>query len=235
MPEERPREIVGVVADIRNFSNPQSEMYVSFLQQPSIYPGYGTQPRLGRQLAIRVAGPMTGIAEAVQRAVHEIDPAQLVFDVKTMRQRVIDNYESEAFIGVFVAGFAGLALMLAAIGIYGVMSYTVAQRYHEIGIRMALGADRRRVLRMVLGSGLKLAMLGLVIAAIASAALKQVLSWLTFGVESTQPRTSPPQPPSSSPPCSPPRSPAAAPPQSTPPKPFAASERHCASRHHRPR
>jgi putative ABC transport system permease protein len=125
---------------------------------------------------------MTGIAEAVQRTVHEMDPAQLVFDVKTMRQRVIDNYESEAFIGVFIAGFAGLALLLAAIGIYGVMSYTVAQRYHEIGIRMALGADRRRVLRMVLGSGLKLALLGLAIAAIASAALKQVLSWLTFGV-----------------------------------------------------
>ncbi len=182
--EERPREIVGVIGDILDHSiEPRTEMYVSFLQQPAIYPGYGTQPRLGRQLAIRAAGPMTGIAETVQHAVRELDAGQLVFDVKTMRQRVAEKYDQETFLSVFVGAFAALALLLAAIGIYGVMSYTVAQRRHEIGIRMALGADRARVLWMVLGQGMKLTMAGVAVAMAVAAALSKVLAWLTFGVK----------------------------------------------------
>jgi len=184
VPDERPREIVGIIGDIRDHSlEPTTEVYVSFLQQPGAYPGYGTQPRLGRQLAIRTAGAMTGIAEAVQRVVRELDGGQLVFDVKTMEQRVAEKYDEETFLSVFIGAFSALALLLAAIGIYGVMSYTVAQRRHEIGIRMALGADRARVLWMVLGQGMRLAIGGLVIALAAAAALSRVLGWLTFGVK----------------------------------------------------
>jgi putative ABC transport system permease protein len=184
VPEERPREIVGIAGDIRQgVGEPRAEMYISFLQQPGIYPGYGTQPRLGRQLAIRSGGSMAGIAETVQRAVREMDPAQLVFDVKTMRERVLHNYDDEAFISAFIGAFAALALLLASIGIYGVMSYSVAQRRHEIGIRMALGADRSRVLWMMMSQGMKLTLVGLAIAVAAAAALSRVLAWLTFGVK----------------------------------------------------
>jgi putative ABC transport system permease protein len=184
IPDEQPRQIVGVVGDVTDFGqHPPTEMYVSFLQQPGFYPGYGTQPRLGRQLAIRVRGPMIGIAESVQRTVRDMDPAQLVFDVKTMRQRVTDRYDQETFLGVFIGAFAVLALLLAAVGIYGVMSYTVSQRRHEIGVRIALGAGRSRVVRMVLGQGVRLTMAGLAIAAAAAAILTRVLSWLTFGVK----------------------------------------------------
>ncbi len=183
-PDERPREIVGVAGDVTELGQrPGTEMYVSFLQQPGIYPGYGTQPRLGRQLAIRVEGSMNGIAESVQRTVRQMDPEQLVFDVKTMRQRMADRYDQETFIGVFVGAFAMLALLLAAVGIYGVMSYTVSQRRHEIGVRIALGAGRSRVVRMVLGQGVKLTVAGLAIAAVAVAILTRVLAWLTFGVQ----------------------------------------------------
>ena len=126
-------------------------MFVSFLQQPDIYPGYGTQPRLGRQ-------------------------------------RIVDQYDEATFISVFLGGFAMLALLLAAIGIYGVMSYTVAPRRHEIGIRIALGADRARILRLVWGHGIKLTVAGVIVAAVLSAALHRVLVWLTFGV-ATSPAT----------------------------------------------
>jgi putative ABC transport system permease protein len=184
VPEERPREIVGIIGDIRDHSlEPKTEMYVSFLQQPNMYPGYGTQPRLARQLAIRTGGSMAGIADTVQRAVRELDAGQLVFDVKTMQQRIAEKYDQETFLSVFIGAFASLALLLAAIGIYGVMTYTVAQRRHEIGIRMALGADRTRVLWMVLGQGMKLTMTGLMIAMAVAAALSKVLAWLTFGVK----------------------------------------------------
>jgi putative ABC transport system permease protein len=125
---------------------------------------------------------MTGIGEAIQREVRELDAGQLVFDVKTMQQRVAEKYDEETFLSVFIGAFAMLALLLAAIGIYGVMSYTVAQRRHEIGIRMALGADRARVLRMILGEGMRLTAAGLVIALAAAAGLSRVLAWLTFGV-----------------------------------------------------
>jgi putative ABC transport system permease protein len=181
--EERPRQIVGVVSDVLDQSTePRPEMYVSFVQQPELYPGYGTQPRLGRQLVIRTGGLATGIAERVQKMVREMDPAQLVFDVKTMKQRMAETYDGETFIGTFLGAFAGLALLLAAIGIYGVMSYTVAQRRHEIGVRIALGADRARILRLVLKQGMGLTAVGLAIAAAASVALSRLIGWLTFGV-----------------------------------------------------
>ena len=184
VPDERPREIVGVVGNVYDLGErPATEMYVSFLQQPADYPGYGAQPRLGRQLAIRTNGAATGIAEMVQRTVREMDPAQLVFDVKTMRQRVAERYDQETFLGIFIGAFAALALLLAAVGIYGVMSYSVSQRRHEIGVRIALGAGRPKLVRMVLGHGLKLTVAGLAIAGVAAAGLIRVLSWLTFGVE----------------------------------------------------
>src|SRR5262249_27730545 len=146
-------------------NEPTPEIYVSFLQQPAVYPAYGAQPRLGRQLMIRTTADQATMAESVEKIVRDLDSAQMVFDSKSMRQRIRDWYSGETFLSTFLGVFSGLALLLAAIGIYGVMSYAVTQRRSEIGIRMVLGAERGNVLRMILAHGLGLTIAGLLLAA----------------------------------------------------------------------
>jgi putative ABC transport system permease protein len=132
--------------------------------------------------------PLT-LAEAVKRAVWKVDPEQSVFDIQTMEQRVLNTIWQQRLAGVVFALFAGLALALAAVGIYGVMSYAVSQRTREIGVRMALGAQVPDVLKMVLGEGLKLTLTGVAIGLIAALTMAQLMKSLLYGVGAIDPLT----------------------------------------------
>jgi len=140
-------------------------------------------------LAVRTKVEPLILAEAVKRAVWKVDPEQSVFDIQTMERRVLNTIWQQRLAGVVFALFAGLALALAAVGIYGVMSYAVSQRTREIGVRVALGARVPDVLKMVLGEGLKLTLIGVAIGLIAALAMAQLMKSLLYGVGAIDPLT----------------------------------------------
>jgi putative ABC transport system permease protein len=129
------------------------------------------------------------LATAVRNQVWEIDRDQPVSQIRTMEEIVASAVARQRFSMVLLGVFAGLALVLAAVGIYGVMSYSVAQRTREIGIRMALGARRGDVLRMTIGQGLKLVGAGVGLGLLAAVILTRVMSSLLFGISATDPLT----------------------------------------------
>jgi len=129
------------------------------------------------------------LAATVRQTVWEIDKDQPVSNIRTMEEILLQSIARQRFSMLLLAIFAGVALILAAVGIYGVMSYSVAQRTHEIGIRMALGAQTGTVLKLAVGYGLKLVVAGVVIGLIAAFALTRVMSTLLFGVTATDPAT----------------------------------------------
>jgi len=129
------------------------------------------------------------MANALRLAVQAVDPDMPLFDVASMEQLVYKSVATPRFNAFLLAGFACLALILAAVGIYGVTSYSVTQRTHEIGIRMALGAERSDVLRMVVRQSLRLAALGTVLGLVAALGVTRVLSSMLFGVQPTDPLT----------------------------------------------
>jgi putative ABC transport system permease protein len=140
-------------------------------------------------LAVRTKVEPLMLAEAVKRAVWKVDPEQSVFDIQTMEQRVLNTIWQQRLAGIVFALFAGLALALAAVGIYGVMSYAVSQRTREIGVRVALGARVPDVLKMVLGEGLKLTLIGVAIGLIAALVMAQLMKSLLYGVGAIDPLT----------------------------------------------
>jgi len=147
-------QIVGVYGDVHNGGVRREgfpEIDVPFWQSP--WPSAG--------FAVRTFGDPAGMTKSIAAVVHTLDPELPLDQVKTMDQLVHESLASDRFSTVLFASFAGLALLLAAIGIYGVMSFAVAQRTHEIGLRIALGAGPRQVLRLVIGEGMLLALIGL--------------------------------------------------------------------------
>jgi len=140
-------------------------------------------------IAARVHGDPLAFAAPVQDAVHSLDADLPLFDLTTLDSRIQLNTVTQRMGGVFVGAFGVVSLVLAAIGIYGMLAYTTRQRTHEIGIRMALGAEPRDVLRLVLRQGLSLALLGLSIGLVLSFALTRALSSQLFGVSATDPLT----------------------------------------------
>jgi predicted permease len=175
--------IVGVVADVKHLG-PDKEV------RPELYfPDSQTALYTDPVLAVRTTIEPARMAADVRREVAARDPDQPVYEVMTMEQRLANSIALRRNSMLLFAIFAAIALIIAAIGIYGVISYSVGQRTHEIGIRMALGAERRDVLILVLKQGLKLISAGVTIGLIASLALTRVMKNLLFEVSATDPPT----------------------------------------------
>jgi predicted permease len=169
----------------------QDSDYNHLGQKPQAYfylPLFQSQDRRVAILA-RVPGDPLAFARPVQDAVHSLDADLPLFDLTTLDSRIQLDTTTQRMGGVFVGGFGIVALILAGIGIYGVLAYTTRQRTHEIGIRMALGAEPHDVLRLVLRQGLTLAALGLAIGLAACFALTRALSSQLFGISATDPLT----------------------------------------------
>ena len=170
-------EIVGVAGDVRHRSL-EGEVY-QMMYVPTL--------RVGRtNLVVRTTSPdPLALASAVRGEVAAVDRDQPVSAVRTMEEVVSGSVVQQRFRTLLLAAFAGVALLLAGVGIYGVMSYGVAMRTNEIGVRMALGAGAADILKMVVGQGMALALAGVGVGLLAALALTRVLSSLLFGVAAT--------------------------------------------------
>ncbi|HEY2017465.1 MAG TPA: ABC transporter permease [Bryobacteraceae bacterium] len=168
--------IIGVVGDVKDFGlDSEQTMDLYF---PSLLPQY---------LVVRTGGDAATLAAAVRREVQAVDAELPISDVSTMEEIVTKSASSRRWTMALLAVFAGLALILALVGVYGVMSWSVAQRTREIGVRMALGAGRGQVMGMMLRYGLKLSVAGLTIGMAGAMALRRVLAGLVFGVSPADP------------------------------------------------
>jgi predicted permease len=145
---------------------------------------YRPTPNAGYQVARTTGDPAT-VARAMAKRMHELDPSLTVFDVQTMSDRMSASMARQRFATTMLGAFAAFALVLAVVGIYGVMSHLVAQGSHDIGIRMALGAERRGILLMVLRQGAELTVAGVVAGLLGAVALTRVMASLLFGVSAT--------------------------------------------------
>jgi putative ABC transport system permease protein len=174
-------EVIGVAADVRHRGldvAPRPEMFV---HEPQIY-SYGNM-----NVVARSRGDLAKTALAIKQAVHAIDPDQPLAAITTMPELLSDSVSRRWFVLLLLSVFAGVGLLLAAIGIYGIISYTVGQRTREIGIRAALGASRSSLLRLVLGSGLRLALIGAVIGMAGAVGLTRLLRSQLYEVSTLDP------------------------------------------------
>ncbi|MGH9630532.1 MAG: ADOP family duplicated permease [Bryobacteraceae bacterium] len=190
--DEQPRLIVGVVTDVKNWGpaqRPMPAIYTSDRQHQWEYPSGGSAIHLQKTLYVRTSREPSSFASSVRQAVSEIDHDQAVFDMMPETQRLEMQIGRWRFFRNLYGIFAGLAVILAVVGIYGVMSYSVAERRHEFGIRMALGAEKSNVLRQVLGQGLVLSIIGIGIGIAAGLGLTRFLSNLLFEVKPQDPLT----------------------------------------------
>jgi putative ABC transport system permease protein len=182
-PDKTPREIIGVVGDVRRKGldvGVQPEMYFSYLQQPE------RRMSLVLRTEARDASQLTQAARAEVKA---FDPAQIIWRVQTLEQLLGTSVAPRKFNMMLLAIFASVALILAAIGLYGVMSYSVSWQTHEIGIRMALGAGRADVLRLVVRQGMKMALIGLALGLVGAFFVSRVLIGMLYGISPTDPLT----------------------------------------------
>jgi len=185
-PGKQWKEIVGIVADIRQMGIDEpvkAEMYFPY-QQITDWPGY-----MPRDLVIRTTGETSSLVGAVRDIIREVDPDQPVSNVATMAE-VLGTEAAQRRMGmIMLVGFASLALLLASLGIYGVLAYFVTQHTNEIGVRQALGATPRNILLLVLKKGMGLTLVGVAIGLVASFALTRLMSSLLFGVTASDPLT----------------------------------------------
>jgi putative ABC transport system permease protein len=173
--------VVGVVGDVKHMSLTRES-------DPEFFEPFRQSPRGEMIVTIRTASDPLAFAPALRQAVLEIDRGQPVSRITAMSQRLSDAMASQRFAAILLAVFGVVALVLASVGIYGVISFSVARRTHEIGVRMALGAAASDVLRMVVGQAVLLAAIGVVAGIAGGLALTRVIRSLLFGVSATDPR-----------------------------------------------
>jgi len=183
-------EIVGVVRHVEHYrldgQSPDAQFYTNFDQAPLQTPPNGVR-RIN--LLTRTEVDPLSMASAVRSQVVALNKDQAVFNVRTMEQIVARSVAARRFFMLLLTVFSVVALALASLGIYGLMSYAVAQRAREIGVRMALGAQASDVLKLVIGQGMMLALVGVALGLVASVALTRTMKDLLFGVRATEPAT----------------------------------------------
>ncbi len=189
--EEPSREVVGVVANIREMGLSGGDRPVMYVPQSQITDGLIKLANnvIPLNWIIQTAGDPSSLSTAIQHEIRSVDSQLSASKIRTMDQVISESTARQNFNMLLLTIFAGLALLLAAIGIYGLMSYTVEQRTQEIGIRMALGADRGDMLKLVVRQGMLLTGIGVVIGLAASFGLNRYLASLLFGVKATDPVT----------------------------------------------
>jgi putative ABC transport system permease protein len=176
------RTIVGVVGDVNQYAldrKPPMQMYLPQAQYPTS----------SMSLVVRTAAEPTGTITAIRDEIRGMDPDQAVFNIATMESLMSDSISLRRFSMLLLMIFAAAALALAAIGIYGVISFAVTQRTHEIGIRVALGAGSTDILRLVVVRGMVLTLSGVGIGLVAAAGLTHFMQTLLFSVSATDPAT----------------------------------------------
>jgi putative ABC transport system permease protein len=184
--EERPRQIVGIVGNVKQYMlthDSQPQAYVSYAQLPAhTVPGW-TESRVHKSLVIRTRSTSAALIENVRRTISDLAPDSAVFGVTTVEKTVSNSARPWTVLSEMLGLFAAMALILAAIGIYGVISYSVSERSHELGLRMALGAQPRHVVRLVLRQAMTLSFLGVIIGVAASFAAAPLLAEFLYGVK----------------------------------------------------
>jgi putative ABC transport system permease protein len=191
LPNPRWLTVVGVAKNARQIywaAPPDNELYLPYLQAldylqgPESHSSYLT-------LVVRASGDPASLAPAIEREVSALDKNVAASQVQTMEEVVADATAQPRFYLLLLGTFAAVALVLAAVGIYGVMSYSVSRRTHELGIRMALGAERRDVLSLVVGQGMLLALVGAVSGVLGALGLTRLMASLLYGVQPDDPIT----------------------------------------------
>jgi len=187
-------EIVGVVGHVKQWGLDTdgdarhpivAQAYIPLMQIPDQF--WSGPP--SAEVVVRTKGSPAALTPAIRAAVEKLNGENVMYETKSLEEIVADSLAARRFSMILLGVFAALALLLSCIGIYGVISYVVGQRTHEIGIRMALGAQRSDVLRLMLGEGMKMALAGIAVGIAASLGLTQLMSKMLFGVGATDPVT----------------------------------------------
>ncbi len=186
---DKPHQVIGIVGNIYQLGIGVQQTGVHTPVTPEVYVPNDQTPSALLCFAIRTAGDPLNIAKAAQSAIWDVDKAQAVSFVETMDQLASETVLLQRASMILFAVFAGLALLLASIGIYGVISYSAGRRTHEIGIRLALGAGARDVLRLIMGEGFSLTLVGVGIGLAGAFGLTRFLSSMLYGVRSSDPAT----------------------------------------------
>jgi putative ABC transport system permease protein len=189
-------EIIGVVGHVKHWGldtdgdaqhSIVAQAYMPLMQIPDQV-GSGPGPPYS-QVVARIKGPAAGMFPAIRETIEKMNGENVLYDAKSLEEVVGDSMAARRFTMILLGVFAGLALLLSSIGIYGVISYVVGQRTNEIGIRIALGAQQRDVLRLMLGEGMKMALLGVAIGIAVALGLTHLMVNILFGVSATDPLT----------------------------------------------
>jgi predicted permease len=185
-PDEKPRQIVGIVQDVKQSSltePAEPEAFVPYQQLSSrIYPGW-TEARVHKSIIVSTHADPKALMQSMGRIIAELAPESAIFGITTVERTVSQSATPWRFISEVLELFAGIALLLAVIGIYGVISYSIGERRHELGLRMALGAQRGQVLGLVLRQGMVLSLVGVMIGVAGSFAATPLLAKFLYGVK----------------------------------------------------
>jgi predicted permease len=178
-------EVVGVVGDLRQSlsTDAPTEMYVPFRQADQVLPVYTLS------MVLRTEGDPKALGNGVRAAVHELNPNQPVVKVRTMEENVASSVAQPRFRTMLLAIFAAVAVLIAAVGIYGVMAYSTSQRSREMGIRMALGSSARQIFKLVVFDGMKITVFGIVIGGVGAFILGRYLTAMLFSISTLDPLT----------------------------------------------
>jgi putative ABC transport system permease protein len=180
--QNTPSEIIGVVGDVR-------QMGLDTPAEPTVYWPHPELIMSGMTILVRTVNDPLTLVSAVRNELQQMDPEQPMAAIATMDQLLAGSLSRSRFTMLVLGVFAALALVLASVGIYGVIAYSVTQRTQEFGIRLALGASRRDVLRLVLGQGARLALLGISLGVIAALIITRLMATLLYGISASDPVT----------------------------------------------